>query len=316
MGKHFDALVEFASRHIEKGELSTQFIPDVKDYLDDIVNKAALFEFPLRAEEIFPKSGKDDEEYFRYLDDYFNMSKQYGIFFVTPFPITAVEDDISVVIMDNIGDNKYLITIGMANTSKMENRIIDSSVVTCGYVELEPPIKEALVRGIAMTQYFGATSENKRTYLGQKGFRGINQDMETSMAAYIEQIIYIMDPENFIIRKESTQSIKQKEKSRKKKRKRIFKKTIMRPHYICLSEEDTKNFLRSESKEPRAAHPVRGHWRRLMSERYKNKRGQRIYVRQYFTGEGKLEAKGGWNYEVMVKEDLNKITPYSKLNEI
>ena len=124
-----------------------------------------------------------------------------------------------------------------------------------------------------------------------------------------------MDPANFILRKENRQSMLQRERQKKAKKKykgNPLKKTVMRPHYICLSEEDTRQFLKQESKTPLAAHPVRGHWRTLQSERFVNKQGERIYIKQYFTGDGKIEAEGGWQYQVMVKESPNRISLYGK----
>jgi hypothetical protein len=69
--------------------------------------------------------------------------------------------------------------------------------------------------------------------------------------------------------------------------------------------------LQSSSKEPRAAHPVRGHLRHLLSEKWTHKKGQTIFIRQYFTGEGRIYGPNGWTYEVMVKESPKKLVPYS-----
>ena len=311
MGRHFDALVEFAGRHIAKDELSTYHIPDVKKYLEDIVRKAVLFEFPLLAQDIFPKSGKNNDEYSRYLHDYFVMSQQYGSFFITPFPLTAVEDSVSVVIMDNLDSGKYLITICISDVAELDDQRFNTSVVCCGYAELEPPVSGALVRGIASPQFVGTACKNERVHLAKGGFEGAQQDLQTAMASYIEQVVYIMDPENFIFRKESRESRKFNNTKRKKKNK-VLQKTVLRPHYIILSEKDTSAFLRNKSKHPRPAHPVRGHWKKLRSEKYVNKRGQRIYIKQYFTGKGEIEAEGGWNYEVMIKESPTKIVAYNR----
>ena len=53
-----------------------------------------------------------------------------------------------------------------------------------------------------------------------------------------------------------------------------------------------------------------GHWRTLMSSRYVNIQGQRIFVKQYFTGQGCIEGNGGWHYKIMIKESPTQIVPY------
>ena len=87
----------------------------------------------------------------------------------------------------------------------------------------------------------------------------------------------------------------------------------MRPHYICLSERDTKGLLQDNEHCP--AHPVRGHWRTLMSEKFVNKQGQRIFIKQYFTGEGTIQSAGGWTYQVLVKDNFGELTPYNKIDK-
>ena len=107
------------------------------------------------------------------------------------------------------------------------------------------------------------------------------------------------------------QTKKEQRKGKPRKRtRRLPRKTIMRPHYIILSEGDTRTFLSEESKVPRAPHPVRGHWRNLRSPKYIRKQGQRIYIKQYFTGEGNNQGENGWHYQVMVKEGLDKVVAY------
>ena len=130
-------------------------------------------------------------------------------------------------------------------------------------------------------------------------------DVVNSAVAYMEQLIYIMDPENFIIRKESNQSIHETRKASLNPKRDQFRKTVIRPHYICLNEKELTDFLldNSKEKEPRAFHPVRGHWRNLISDYYKNKRGQKIFIEQYFRGKSNITGKDGWHYQVLIKTD-------------
>lgn len=315
MGKHFDTLVELVKHHI--GDEEGMNLPNAKNYFVSLINRAALFEFPLNAEEIFPRTGKDRVEYHRYLRDYFEMSEQYGSTLLTPFKLTAIEDKESVVLLDHLEDNEYRVTSCRKVIKDEDGRQINILSILCGDTILnKPSLDKGFLTPIALL-YLTDIIDGKKYPPFSFAPEIITQefavtDLGTATRAYVEQLVYIMDPENFIIQKESNLSIKQRERTTKYKKKRILEKTIMRPHYICLNQEEVKSFVKRESKEPRPAHPVRGHWKTLMSERYVKMRGQRIYIRQYFTGEGKVIGHGGWTYQVLVKEDPKTIVPYYK----
>lgn len=320
MGKHFDALVELVKESYitenDKFKAVRKGIEDynVKQYLDRLVKKAALFDFPLNAEEIFPRSGKDFSEYVKYVQDFFDISHQYGDALLMPFPNTAIEDKVSVVLFDYLGDNEYrVVTCNMGSPPMgIGKKLV---VLAIGDMGLEKPDHEfkfgikanilfdaSLIDGVRMDHIY----KTSPLY-----FKTVSQDLATAAVSYAEQLIYIMDPENFIICKESNASIGQIRNDNRKKKRNISYKTVMRPHYVCLNTDEIKEFLQSESKVPRAAHPVRGHWRRLMSEKFKNKQGQTTFIKQYWTGDGKVKGKGGWNYQVFIKESPTAIKPYN-----
>ena len=314
MGKHFDALVEITRKHFPQG-LTTKYIPDVKGYLEDLLTQAALFEFPLKSEEVRPAS--NNPEYDKYLRDYFDMSGQYGQVLLTPFPRTAIEDPESVVILDHIKDNEYILTSCVSERDPVG--LIE--VVQCSHIFLNKPNENGMFRIRAAHQCTASALDGQLQRHSQEDWtrviNGSRQGIVKDVIAYVEQTVYIMDPQNFIIRNEHKESLLQdrrlhKSRNRTGKRKdKLLRKTIVRPHYTCLSEKDTRTFLQDRSKEPRPAHPVRGHWKTLVSERFSRKQGQRIFVAQYFTGQGQAEGKNGWAYEVMIKEDPVTMRPYS-----
>jgi hypothetical protein len=345
MGTHFDALVEFASKHVKQNEALQPYIPNLGSYLRRTIGKAALFGFPMKSDEILPKSGKDKAEYNRYVTDYFSMSAQYGAFFLTPFHVTAVEDAESVVIMDWIDGNEFLLT--SCRTYYREDKPQLEEVIAnimgrgpkpepgsphkvttfyCGCVRmLGHTVEGHKMKIVPLMASFVRNSRGRKKE--ERDDVDLTYDIHVNKianailldsVAYVEEVIYIMDPENFIIRKENNQSRQQRARKGKgtgRKRKRSpLRKTVLRPHYIFLSEQDTGKFLCSQSKTPMAAHPVRGHWRTLRSSRFVRKKGQRIYIKQYFTGDGKIEAPGGWQYEVMIKERPDRIVPYSSVS--
>lgn len=314
MGKHFDTLVELVNHHIDTNE-GSEHLTSIKDYLTRLITKSVLFEFPLDSGDIRPQSGKDESEYSRYLLDYFEMSKQNGSFFLTPFNTTAVEDPTSVVILDSIGENKF-ITTSSRIIHEQTDKILE---VAIGLVTVLDPDLNQSPKVIVEPKYNKILhfKKNKIVYVSTGREKGLpfalTQDIGTAAIAYLEEVIYIMDPANFIIQKENIQSIRQNEKYRRQNKfPKKLQKTIMRPHYTFLSEDETKAFLRRESKEPRPAHPVRGHWRTLMSDRFVNKQGQRVFIRQYFTGQGGIIDNNGWHYQIMVKESPTQIVPYNK----
>jgi hypothetical protein len=316
MGKHFDTLVNIINTHVSREEFYRK--RTLQEHLKDLVNRSALFEFPMNSKEIRPRSGLDSKDYDKYLEDYFALSQKNGQFLAMPFKVTAVEDPVSVVLLANISDGKYHAVYCYSGSTPDGNM----AVMTGMDIELMDP-REGKI-------YFRPNISNDAYQIHTLNGRAINpmnqvnlqlfklisrEDLTTNVVCAIEEIIYIMDPKNFIIRKESPESKRIFELGKKRKAPlRNMRKTVMRPHYICLSEEDTKDFLTDVSREPRAAHPVKGHWRTLASDRYVNKKGQTIYVRQYFTGQGKIEGLNGWTYEVMVKESPTRIVPYSRID--
>jgi hypothetical protein len=167
---------------------------------------------------------------------------------------------------------------------------------------------------IVTPRYIAAWIDGKRSRnIGREEiiFLGAARELTDAVTAYLEEVIYIMDPANFIIEKRGPQARAAERKySNKPKERQKPRKTALRPHYICLSETDTKSFLGRESTEPRPIHPVRGHWKKLISPRYVNKQGQILHIQQYYRGKGTIDGKNGWHYTVMVKENPTCIVPY------
>ena len=134
MGKHFDTLVEIVKDYIDEKE-GTIHMPYAREYFSGLIRRAALFEFPLNAENIFPRSGKGCVEYDAYLRDYFDMCERYGSFLLTPFRLTAIEDSVSVVFLDNLKLSDYRVTA--CSDGMMEGHNIKS--IICADVTLQKP---------------------------------------------------------------------------------------------------------------------------------------------------------------------------------
>jgi len=320
MGQHFDTLVEVVNKCMGGNEKAPG-MPDVREYFRSLVRRFTLFEFPLDPKDIFPNSGKDKEEYGRYVWDYFSMSEQYDKFLITPFKFTAIEDPLSVVFLDPMAYGRYRVTFSRINHELMEGKNGLSADVVCGDVSVakSKDHERPIIMDI-MPLYLVHVFEGKRNVGGVINPNNFllhpaaSLDLSTATNSFIEEVIYLMDPANFIVEKRHKQCELERERRERKKGKgpEILQKTIVRPHYICLSEDEMRDFFRERSKEARPVRPVAGHWKTLISERFVNKRGQRIFVAQYYRGEGIMEGAGGWRYQVWLKESPTKIRPYKR----
>ena len=313
MGIHFDNLVESVKR-LDGGASFFEYLSggsvrerNLYKYLENIIARTALFEIPLNSEEIFPRLGKEKQDYDAYLKDYLDLSSKYGKFILTPFPITAFEDRDSVVILDGGREHCKVIEAFEAK----ENGGPAGSLFIGDMIFHD--FNDGQFRSSFSVLYSAKRFDNSLMpiFIDPEFRESINSSMAKSAESYFEQAAYVMDPENFIISGESNASKKQTEREGLKGKK-ILRKTIIRPHYQCLSEKELIDFFREKSCEPRAAHPVRGHWRKLMSDKFINKQGQRIFIQQYFTGQGEIKSREGMTYQVMIKESPTQITPYNQ----
>lgn len=313
MGRHFDGLVDLIKKEIQQADQSNGLI-DINTHLRRIVDKFALFEFPLRKDEIRPKSGKDSAEYHRYLQDYMALSQQFGKFMGTPFEKMGIEDPDSVVFMEQFPGcrfNEYRVTnfyVSHGESRQMlqvaDVDVTDTPEISCFKFDVRP-IYQASIFPWHIDEII---LQDDAVYLS------VAEDITNAALAFIQENVYIEDPLNFIIEKESNASrAESKKRDLKPHKERKPRKTIMRPHYIIRSEEDTTSFFRSESKdkEPVMIHTVRGHWKTLISEKYKKCKGKKIEIAQYYRGQGEIEGRNGLNYRVLLKENL-VVLPYRR----
>ena len=323
MGQHFDTLVDIIKSHVRDNE-SAPLIPNVREYFKSLVKRFALFEFPFDPKDIFPNSGKDKEEYDRYMMDYFQLSEKYNQFLIMPFKFTAIEDPLSVVFLDQIGYGNYRVTLSRLSPElggKLKGPLCAD--VVCGDVEVD--ISGKVGRPFVFDVkplYHVPVSNGKRnngSFFSMNNpleFKCAVLDIQTATMAFIEENVYIMDPANFIVEKRHRECEIEKERRERKKNgktgREFLHKTIIRPHYTCMSEDAIKEFFSVESGEAKPPKAVRAHWRTLMSERFVNKRWQVIPIAQYYKGQGEIKTDGGWTYQIFLKESPIKIRPYKR----
>lgn len=310
MGKHFDSLVDVMKSGLpQEYHTEAKIGLDVNRYLDKLgSNSWALFDFPLRSEQILPHSKRDKQEYHDYLKNYFQMSKEFGTFLATPYDKTAIEDPYSVVFMDYHHGSTYTCTTIENSTTNGNGQDVTINIGTVRVEDIVPPPLMFYVSPIYSVRVNGTAVEIPVDR--QPGLGALQHDLANSALAYIQETVYIEDPANFIVKKENNAFLKGRGRGRSKNGKKM-RKTIMRPHFTILSEADLSSFLNGESKEPRVIHPVRGYWR-TFSEKFRHVQGKTIRIKQYMRGSGKIEGKNGWHYQVMIKDDLVTVREFEE----
>lgn len=283
-------------------------IPRIKEYVSGLIQKAALFEFSLPSNQLLPQSGKDKAEYDKYVDDYFDFSAKFGKFLAFPFEITAVEDFDSFVIMEHLGSDKYRVLSASANNDSPGH---DFESIELGEVNIYNNQGEAMGdNGIPMlTQPLyakifcnGESSPNNPLDDNRSRYY-VSVDLVSAATTYIEEVIYMMDPENFIICKKNGNGDGRQEGNK------TLRKTSERPVFFALGQDRTKRFLEDRSIDPQEVEPVSGYWDVLISEKY-DRNSQVIYVNQHYKGNGSIEGKDGNRYQVWVKKDPVTIEPF------
>lgn len=304
MGSHFDTLVSV-----------TRLLPlsSERDALERRIRDAALFEFPIASTEVRPQTGLEKEEFGRLMHEYWTRSQHYGNL-MTPFPVTAIEDLDSIVIMEQIVGNEYRVT---------DAKTIDiggpTEFVSQGRITIES--LGAQMRYESHCEFTVGAREGKLLPLrpSKELFDGLAHDLATAARTYLEELVYIMDPRNFIVEMKPPEAQRHEEQIAKlraagqrvklRKREGQLRKTVVRPRYIALAQEDLLEFYHRREG-PRAVHPVRGYWRWLRDERYTHARDTWSYTRQHFRGEGTFTGRGRVQYRVWVKDGPGQIRPH------
>jgi len=337
MGKHFDTLVEVVRNNIGNDERAYK-IENVRQYLESIVSRAKLFEFPFSSFDVRGVAGKEIQEYDSHMNDYLELSRQNRTEVITPFKLTGIEDKESVTIFDkkpyqNSGDTIRIISCTCVNPKL--KKYGEAVSIFCADLTIDKTFNDGLMKDGYMKAniaplYHLDTREGKKAFsfsempenvlvsvregdpsqqIHMNPSKAIAKMVIGNFVSYLGELVYIMDPENFIIQRESNASRKLRERKNGKGSDKLLK-TSMRPHYIFLNTEELKKWILEQAKEPWPAHPVRGHWRHLISDFYKSKKGQVISIPQYWTGKAEFDGINGWHYRVMIKKSPTDLAFY------
>lgn len=170
MGKHIDAAVEALNNKdiwkdqkelIIKDDPSRYALPQgLYTYLYGVIRASKLFEVPVDPRYLLDMSGKTEAEYNAYISNYLTKSQnEAGMFLATPFPITAVEDTVSVTILDPRFRRNFNECI-VSDFTKNSND--DSLTISVGHVEIE---YDGASFPVNVTPLYQAILTNKRKFI-------------------------------------------------------------------------------------------------------------------------------------------------------
>jgi len=331
MGKHFDQLIEFVRHNLRKDEKirAPGHIDNVQGYLEKLIRRTKLFDMPFDVRDIYKKPKEEARQNEESLINFLELSEEKGKFALTPFPITGIEDLISVVILDEISFGNYIATLAFYNPPDRE-RNFHSTTVTIAHVGLDRNNlsvtlnPEVIFIGGIRSGIRVPEEELDRKVRGdndEQSFGGKTPMMDgvvSSAMVYLDQIAYIMHPDTYIVQRENTDVYRKRGKKQKKirNRKLSLAKTVNRPHFLIKTYKEVREFFNSEAKNGNDAYPVRNHNRTYSHPRYVNVRGKTVEISQHWKGDGILQGKYGWWYEVWMKMTSVKIVPYTEYHQI
>lgn len=297
MGKHFDTLVDIVKTRIRDTDSSNDVydtknrIPNIKQYLLDIIQRASLVELPINAEELLVRSGQVKRTYSKKISDYFDLSEKLGCHIHLPFEVTAIEDRESVVVVEHL----YGVTCRVSGGREdlFEERKYISFFI--GEVDFSKPKQfPKLFPVLPLYCFLIENGERKpdKFFLDLKIRKWVADDVISSAVSYTEQLVYIMDPENMLLEK---QKIDQTGKDVTG-----LEKTNRKVHYLCVNFTDALELL--GEKKQSIYIPTEGPERFLYN--------QRTLIEKIVAGNGRTITPDGWHLRLMVKESPTRIVPY------
>lgn len=282
----FDRVVGFIERY---SELS---------FLRSVITESKLFDLPGIPEEFLPKN-PDNMEF-------------YNDHFFLPFPTVAVEDKQSLVVLKDLEHNQvglksrrfFFEAVPMSTLfDHNEMSALARSKYAPDQVMLSVGTIQDLVyydTGLRAYGYVYASGlyskdPNKVAPLTEIPKKFHNDSLKSAICA-IEEIMYFNDPNRFIVEVTPT---KVRHSSGSK-----ITRSHERPLYVILTPKEIKirtglSGSSNRSGSSKRAHPRRRHYRTLRSEKFVNKQGQVIEVRETWVGPVQAQV-GNRIYKVLL----------------
>jgi len=303
-GKIFDKVLRMAERgHLDKWPI-----------VRDSITSAAFFDFPARAHEVLDKVYSEAQ--MELVDNFF-----------LPFPIVAVEDTASCVLLidlqkdqKGLKDSRGFITITHTGTGLDEFNTAEVAKTTGGKTaHRQDAIKQLgkniiqIATGIFKVPVCNALSHIIEGHLEEIIIHNEDNELTDSMKARgmdeeewgqyhdhlvndamvtCEILLHFNKPKNWIIERSPA------------KQQRLGKGRLPRVHqgpvYIMCTQEElhTRLGLKGEGS-GKAAHARRRHFRTLKSERYGERQGETIIIPASWVGPSEIQ-QGKRTYKVML----------------
>lgn len=344
MGIHFDALVNIGTQNSPKRGLlpsdtivASMFnntpIP-MKTYLNRVLNQAALFDITLKAEDIKEKFEAEQEElasldkegtpknYNDYLKEYHHFSTNYDKFMLMPYNVTAIEDESSVVLLEEVVHGAYRTVVcekhSKSNISLYSGvtfmSIEDGQLKYQGMPDFYFGLgKKAVARGL--DEIPPVPIKNPFTHAVEKYIspeEATSRSLGTAAKAFYEQCCYIIDPANFVLEEQpksylKTKAVRESERLRGQRPRPL--KTQKRPKYRPFTKDGIVAYQKQVAPKSEEFVPVIGYYRTFHSDKFKNMQGKTIWVNQHHRGDIKFATEDQKkHYSVHVKGDDFKET--------
>lgn len=294
-GQHFDNMVRITENALRD---------DALGIMRKVFKQAKLFVFDEPAHVITPKEyTKEEEQWYR---EHLHL----------PFPVTAVEDPASVVLLKRTTEGDDPTVLPMHNMDLLfyawvplltedgaradakdmtgdqrryleEHGAVDSGSMVTGVVEKMDTLSGPTI-GTYGKVYCVSVFENgifRNKILGQQIPNAQRDACLTEAKAAIEEVMIINDPSRFILEASPVQRRQKNKKSKSARRpdlsseRSIF--TILHPKKIRQQMQLPEP---GEGGTPKRGHDVRAHTRTFAHERYTKKRGKTVLIKAHWRG--------------------------------
>jgi len=279
--------------------------------LERVLRRAALFLLPAAPHTFLPKSWEEDEVEF-YQENFF-----------LPFQTIAIEDSASLTLLTDpeeglTGSDKprNFIEILSMNLSSLEAFREHGSTTEAEALRLMgqmPPESLCVAFGqlaviikpggkvftVGVTNRAVVATPNGVLYdtdvQSGDGFSGVNECALRNATTAWQEVMYLNNPERFVVQVVNTGAAKKASGSQK------IKRSHQRPHYILMSVGELRKTLGvyDHTDRHQSSHWRKRHFRRLVDDRFVNKKGQVVIVKQAWIGPEEATV-GKKHYKVLL----------------
>lgn len=191
MGQHYNVLLELLDKGlVTDGEKINR--KPVQEYISDVVKKSELMELSFQSPDVIDLLDKTDKQYDDFLKSFLKKSHRHYKAILMPHNITALEDEDSVVIVENKG----LLSFNLINCcSGKPMHGVDDNEINLFCVELSlMPLSNNKMFTMGVNPVYNLIGNMKKgleTNLDKDMRVRISYDAVNAATAFIEQSAYL-----------------------------------------------------------------------------------------------------------------------------